>query len=159
MRAADLPAVTAIAAVVHPGYPEDDAVLAERLALYPQGCFVLAHEGGGAIGYLLSHPWRADDPPPLNTFLRALPDVAETYYLHDLALLPQAQGSGAAAMIVRERIAFAAQAGFATVALVAVNNSGGFWRRLGFAAREVAGLTEKLASYGGGVFLRRDLPA
>ncbi|NEW95116.1 GNAT family N-acetyltransferase, partial [Rhodopseudomonas sp. BR0M22] len=40
MTPADLPAVDAIAAVVHAAYPEDAAVFAERLALHPDGCLV-----------------------------------------------------------------------------------------------------------------------
>jgi hypothetical protein len=56
MTLIDLPAVMATAAQVHPGYPEDEAVFAERLALAPQGCLCLERERPLA-GYVVSHPW------------------------------------------------------------------------------------------------------
>lgn len=149
MRPGDVADVVAIAAVVHPGYPEDEAVLAERLALHPPGCFVL--EGAdGARGYLLSHPWRAGTLPPLNTLLGALPAPATGYHLHDIALLPAAQGAGAAGTIVREVIAHARGTGVEEMCLVAVNGSEGFWARHGFAAEDRAELAGALASYGAG---------
>ncbi|MFJ5368420.1 GNAT family N-acetyltransferase, partial [Bosea sp. CER48] len=57
MAPADLPAVMRIAAVVHPSYPEDEAVFAERLQLAAEGCHVLAGDGDELLGYLVSHPW------------------------------------------------------------------------------------------------------
>lgn len=141
----DIPAMVALAAIVHPGFPEDDDVLAERLALYPQGCFAL-EDGDLFAGYLLSHPWRAFDPPPLNRLLGALPAVADTYYIHDLALHPAVRGRGAAAPVLA-RI-FAATAGYPSQSLVAVNNSGGFWARHGFAVIEQPRLAAKLSAYG-----------
>ena len=52
MLPADLSMTETIAEQVHPDYPEDPAVFAERLALFPAGCFML-----GAVGYLIAHPW------------------------------------------------------------------------------------------------------
>jgi len=146
MTPSDLAAVSAIAARVHPDYPEDDAVFAERLALYPAGCFVLAH-GIDALGYLISHPWHLGRPPTLNALLGALPAPATTYYVHDLALLPDARGSGAAAAIVGTLVHHAAAQQHQNISLVAVNNSVQFWQRQGFRIRDDDALTEKLASY------------
>ena len=64
MAPADLPAVMEIAAVVHPDYPEDEAVFAERLRLAPSGCHVLADLAGALLGYLVSHPWPAGAVAP-----------------------------------------------------------------------------------------------
>lgn len=155
MRAADLDAVLAVADVVHPAYPEDRAVLAERLALHPEGCLVLRRAdeegspaGAGAIlGYTLTHPWAADTVPPLNTLLGQLP-TAEVYYIHDLALLPAARGLKAGGAAVRRLEAHARALGLARLALVAVNNSGGFWRAQGFEQVNTPEWAEKLASYG-----------
>ena len=146
LRPADLPGVLGVAAVVHPGFPEDAAVLGERLALYPAGCFALDGPGFGLAGYLLSHPWRAFDPPPLNRRLGALPSVPTTYYIHDLALHPTSHGTGAAGAILRR--VFALAAGGPALSLVAVNGSAGFWRHHGFAAVARPELAAKLASYG-----------
>lgn len=147
MTAADIDAIFAVAEVVHPAYPEDRAVMAERLALYPAGCLVLRWEGR-VIGYALSHPWRAGDAPPLNTLLGALPERAEVYYLHDLALLPEARGLRAGEAAVRRLAEHARALGFSKMALVAVNNSGGFWCAQGFAAQNGPAWARKLASYG-----------
>jgi GNAT superfamily N-acetyltransferase len=145
-RPDDLPAMDAIAALVHPGFPEDAAVAAERLALYPAGIHVL--EGNGAIaGYLVSHPGRFDRLPPLNTLLGTLPAEPDMFYLHDLALLPVMRGTGAAGALVEQVAADARMEGFPCLALVAVNGSIPFWTRMGFVVRDLPELAEKLASY------------
>lgn len=142
----DLPAVEAIAAQVHPAFPEDVAVFAERQRLYPDGVRLLELDGVPA-GYIISHPWRLGTLPALNSLLGALPDHPDTYYLHDLALLPAARGTGAAAMIVGDMLRHTRNAGFANVSLVAVNGSLPFWYKHGFRAVVAPELTEKLASY------------
>ncbi|MGQ3357178.1 MAG: GNAT family N-acetyltransferase [Phreatobacter sp.] len=147
MTAADLPAVSAIAAEVHPDFPEDDAVFAERQWLYPSGCRVLA--GAERLdAYVVSHPWEAGSCPPLNALLGHLPEPATTYYIHDIALLPAARGTGAAAEIVEALKAEARGQGLPAISLVAVNGSAGFWRRMGFAETSIPALAPKLASYG-----------
>jgi GNAT superfamily N-acetyltransferase len=158
MTAGDLPAVAAIADRVHPAYPEDPAVAAERLALYPAGCRVLVAAGGALLGYVLSHPWHDAAPPALDSMLGTLPSPAPSYYLHDLALLPAARGSGAAAAVVRALASHAAAAGFKDMQLVAVNGSTGFWQRHGFRPVERPELVAKLRSYDADArFMVRDL--
>ncbi len=144
MRVEDLHAVSAIAERVHPAFPEDAAVFAERLALCPEGCFVAQVEGR-PVGYLVSHPWRSGAPPALNARLGALPDAAACWYLHDLALLPEVRGGGLgrAALALVEHAARAA--GLRSVELVAVSGSAPFWARLGF---EPLALPSTHASYG-----------
>ena len=149
MTNADLPSVVAIAAVVHPTYPEDTAVLAERLTLYPQGCFI--HERAGkATGYILSHPWRGE-PPALNTLLHALPPAPDTYYIHDIALRPEEHRKGVGPAIISRLIDHARQEGFGTLSLVAVNGTAPFWRKFGFLPVADARMNAKLQSYGEGV--------
>jgi hypothetical protein len=46
MAAADLPAVNALAERIHPSFPEDAAIFAERLRLYPDGCRVYSAATG-----------------------------------------------------------------------------------------------------------------
>jgi GNAT superfamily N-acetyltransferase len=146
MRRADVSGVLAVAARVHPCFPEDADVFDERLRLYPRGCFAFA-KGDGVAGYLISHPWRANDPPALNVRLGALPQAASTYYIHDLALLPEVQGAGVATSALKFLIARAQAEGLATLSLVAVNGSGPYWRRHGFRDTADAALAQKLRSY------------
>ncbi|MDP2800953.1 MAG: GNAT family N-acetyltransferase [Phreatobacter sp.] len=147
MTSVDLPAVCGIAAEVHPDFPEDDSVFVERLALYPEGCHVLAGADGLAA-YVVSHPWLALSCPPLNALLGSLPADAASYYIHDVALTPAVRGAGHATDIVAALASHAATAGFAAMSLVAVNGSMGFWQRHGFASEDMPGLAAKLASYG-----------
>jgi ribosomal protein S18 acetylase RimI-like enzyme len=146
MTATDIPEIMVVAGLVHPGYPEDEPVFAERLALYPAGCFCLA-DNTGMAGYVLSHPWWPLDVPPLNSLLDTIPAAVETYYIHDLALLPQVRGTGAAPSVVTHLAGHARRSGFATLALVAVNDSVAFWERQGFRVTHDAALDRKLASY------------
>lgn len=143
----DLPDVDTIAQAVHPDFPERPEVFTERLALFPAGCLLLERDGK-AMGYLLSHPWHVGAPPPLDSLLGSLPPAATTYYLHDIALLPPSRGAGAASAVLPYLVRQAEIAGTDNLSLVAVNNSAPFWRRHGFAAVDLPGLAEKLASYG-----------
>ncbi len=153
----DLPQVQVLADTIHVSHPEDAAVLAERQRLYPQGCLMLV-EDDRAIGYALTHPWRFGEPPPLNERLGELPAQPTTYYIHDVALLPQARGRGYAVEAAERLVAHARDRGFSNVSLVAVNRSQAFWEKAGFRTLDVPGLEAKLASYGSdAVLMVRDL--
>lgn len=149
MTERDLAAVNAIADMVHPGFPEDARIFAERLALHPAGCMVLADDKGPSLhGYLLSHPWHARRPPALNSLLSAIPTDATTYYVHDIALLPSARGAGAASAAVARITAEALRCSLPDISLVAVNGSAPFWQHHGFVETRAPALDAKLASYG-----------
>ena len=146
MHEQDIASVTAVANVVHLDFFEDEAVFRDRFTLYPRGCFVLAQDDE-IIGYAISHPWMLDTVPALNCVLGALPQDASTYYIHDIALLPQARSGGQASRGIDLIAAQAEHDGFATMALVAVNGSQGFWEKKGFIARDLPELAEKLRTY------------
>jgi len=146
MTRADLAAVGAVAATVHPDYPEDAAVFEERLSLDPAGCHVYA-DGAAITGYILSHPWIGRQPPSLNTLLGSIPADADTYYIHDIALLGPARGHGAARAILNQLIERARRSGFTNLSLIAVNESAAFWRRHGFDIVQDTALDAKLKSY------------
>lgn len=148
MHERHLAGVAAVANVVHPAYPEDATVFAERLRLYPDGSLVFEDaDGEGVSAYVVSHPWRANDPPVLNQLLGELPARPATYYIHDLALLPRLRGLGVASAVVSRLIATATAAKLPTVSLIAVNGSAGFWRRHGFQDITDIALAQKLRSY------------
>jgi len=147
MATADLPAVNTLAALIHQAYPEDEAIFAERLRLYPPGCRVL-EQNGALAAYVVSHPWVDHAPPALNMMLVSLPGNPSTYYLHDIALLPEARGGGAAAEMVASLALQAQVERLPSLSLIAVNGSAGFWQRQGFEAVLDSALVEKLRSYG-----------
>jgi len=155
MRVADLAAVAPLGNAIHQDHPEDPAVFAERFALCPEGCFAL-DGAAGLAGYVISHPWVPGAPPALNTLLGALPAAARNWYIHDLALHAAARGSGAGAEIVARLAQLAAARGMASMSLIAVGRSPGFWARQGFHPATLAG--SKLASYGAmAAFMTRGL--
>ncbi|WP_424631919.1 GNAT family N-acetyltransferase [Bradyrhizobium sp. SYSU BS000235] len=157
MAEVDLPAASALAASIHPAFPEDDAVFVERLALYPAGCGVF-DRGGQAEAYVVSHPWRRFEAPPLNSLLGALPASPSTFYIHDLALSPAVRNTGAAAQIVAWLAEYALAEGIRHMSLIAVNGSAGFWQRQGFTATQDRTLARTLDSYEGGAqYMVRDL--
>ena len=147
MTAADLDAVAGIAAVGFPDHFEGRDCFENRLALNPDGCFVLAGDEGPK-GYLVAYPWRANDAPALNTLIEAIPADAEVMYLHDLALHPDARGAGWPRPIVERLAEDARRAGWPALALVAVNEAAPFWERHGFVAVDSPALRAKLAGYG-----------
>ncbi len=128
MRAPDLAAAARLAARIHPDYPEDDAVMAERLRLCPEGCFALAGDDG-LLGYAIGHPWRARAVPELDTLVGALPEPAGAWCIHDVALDPGARGRGAAGEVVGLMLDAAARRRLPEAVLVAVGDAAGFWRR------------------------------
>jgi ribosomal protein S18 acetylase RimI-like enzyme len=146
MSADDLAAVQAIADRVHPDFFEAPEVLAEKLSLNPAGCFVSQGESG-IMGYVFAHPWRTRSLPALNRLIGALPASCDCLYIHDLALLAEARGSGAAQACVTLLAERAKADGFDRLSLVAVNGSIPFWQRQGFAVLEVPELSDKLAAY------------
>jgi len=157
MTSTDMPAVRALADVIHPDFPEDAAVFADRLTLHPAGCFTLAGDAS-ATGYVLSHPWHFGQPPKLNAILGRPGAVASTYYIHDLALLPAARKTGAAGAIVETLAAHARALRLPNMTLVAVNNSVHFWRRQGFDIVVDPDLERQLQSYDAqACYMSRDL--
>lgn len=147
MRADDLDDVLAVAAAVHPGFPERREVFAERLDLFPEGCHVLRSAEAGIGGYAVSHPWHARRPVPLDTLLHAMPQ-ATCRYVHDVAVLPAWRGGGHAGRIVGRIVRDAYRSGVSEVSLVAVSGSAAFWERQGFHEVTEPGLAAKLESYG-----------
>lgn len=146
MSGYDLNAVSTIAGKVHPGFFEADDVLAEKHSLYRNGCYILEVSEKPA-GYVLSHPWTRGALPALNALIGALPHQPDTFYIHDLALLPVTRGVGAAGQIVAALTKHAEAMGFPTMSLVAVNGSVPFWEKQGFVTEDRPELMEKLANY------------
>ena len=112
---------------MHPGYFEAAGRPgASGSALYHHGAYVLevgeTHRRLRAQPPLaLRHCTGAQQP------LGALPEDADTYYIHDIALLPLARKVGAASHIVEGLIKHAIASGFPSISLIAVNGSLRFW--------------------------------
>jgi len=127
-----LPAVDLIQrAAYSPSFLEELAILADKIAHYPDGCWAAEVEGQ-VVGYLLSHPACFANPPGLNQLLDVRTGALDCYFIHDVAVLPAHRGQGLAQLLLGMAMRQAAQRGFAEVALIAVQNAQGFWQRRGF---------------------------
>lgn len=143
----DLGHVTALAGSVHPDYPEDTDIFAERLRLAPSGCLSLMLDGQLG-GYLISHPWRGLLSPPLNTLLGALPADADRWYIHDLVVAPQGRGKGYAQTAITWAEDAARKAGLGTLTLTSTRHALNFWARQGFTPEKTSAEEQAiLASY------------
>lgn len=157
MHSSDLALVHAMSCIVHPEFPEDPDVFADRLAVFAEGARVLERDAQ-LLGYSFSHPWMKFSIPALNSLLKNIPEVADTYYLHDVALLPQARNLGGAKKLVELLVGSARSQGFDSVSLVAVNGSQPYWERQGFVIQDVPQLHQKLRTYSEDArYMMRDL--
>jgi GNAT superfamily N-acetyltransferase len=143
----DLPIIDRIADEIHVDLPERPEVFAEKLSLFPEGCFVLL-QNGQPVGYGFSHPWILNSIPPLDTFLKILPCPAECLFIHDVVVLPQARGHGAAGELIEQIATLARRRGIGYLALVSVYNTDPLWARFGFNVEANKALHDKLKSYG-----------
>jgi GNAT superfamily N-acetyltransferase len=153
----DLDGVLSVQAVVFPAFQEAKATFAERLRLYPAGFFV-AKENADIKGYLVSYPAHRFQPPPLDTLIGDISPDCDAYYVHDLSLLPEMRGRGAAVAMVEAMTEVARNAGFTRMALIAVGGADIFWRRFGFVTVPVQALEARLLAYGAdAVYMERPL--
>ena len=143
----DLETIDRIGNDIHDQLPERREVFAQKFKLFPEGCCVLV-QNTEVVGYGLSHPWRLYDVPPLDTFLRVLPSSPECLYIHDVIVLPQARGRGAAGVYVDSIARLAQQRVIGFLALVSTYNTHSLWARFEFEVVSHPSLAEKLNSYG-----------
>ena len=130
--------------------PESNASMGAKLAASPATCFV-AEGCGGIEAYLLALPWHFHNPPCLDAAECRLPETPDTLYLHDLAVAPEARGSGAAAELVRAFLAAQTRLGLPRASLIAIQESASWWVRHGFRPVSVdAHLAQRLTTYGAG---------
>jgi N-acetylglutamate synthase-like GNAT family acetyltransferase len=142
-----LEAIEKISTLVHPNLPERIQVFAEKLRLYPEGCFVLIQDRT-ISGYAITHPWILHDVPELDASLVALPSSPDCLFVHDVALADRARGKGAGTQLMQRLSVLAAKHDIRCLALVAVYQSNVFWARFGFEASSDERLASQLRRYG-----------
>jgi hypothetical protein len=97
--AGDLESIQKIASAAHPKLSERPQIFAEKLNLFPEGCFVLV-QVRLVVGYAFVHPWHLNDIPKLDEFLLSLPTNPDCLLIHDVVVLQQARGKGASQSLV-----------------------------------------------------------
>jgi predicted N-acetyltransferase YhbS len=143
-----IPGVMRVADEIHPELLEHEPAFRERLSLFPKGCMVLV-DGEEVGGYVVSFPVRHGKLPALNAVLGEIPQDADQYYLHDIAVLPALRGQGVAGDAIRQILELAKQ--YPTTCLISVYGTVPYWHRFGFVRGPVdAAMEEKLRGYGPG---------
>jgi GNAT superfamily N-acetyltransferase len=146
MTDGDMADVMRVADEIHRDLPEHEPVFRERLQLFPEGCLVLV-QNDEIGGYVVSFPIRRGRPPALNEMLGEIPQDADQYYIHDLAILPGFRGRGAATDGIAKTLAVAKR--YPTTCLISVYGTVPFWGRFGFTPEPVGtAMEEKLRGYG-----------
>lgn len=161
MQTDDVERILQIQARLYPATLLESADLFfNRLALSPGTSFV-AHVESELLGYLLAYPWTQSTPPELNVALSTLPQDANSWFLHDCSVLPEAQGAGIAHSLYKAGAAHAVNKGLCHSSLVSLATAKSYWLRYGYTIMATEGdsvLTAKLAGYGSGAcFMTRQL--
>lgn len=78
-------------------YYESLEIFQNKLDYYPDGCFVY-EDDFKVQGYLISHPWSSINIPNINEPLPKM--TIDTYYIHDIVLLPEFRGENIASKMI-----------------------------------------------------------
>lgn len=122
--------VNLIANSIHIDYYENEGVFYERLYLYPNGCFVLM-DNNHVQGYVISHPWHLI-PPELNSYLKSIPKSPKTYFIHDIAIVPDARGKKTIHQVMELIEKNIVGTGINNLSLVSIKNTSEIWIKFGF---------------------------
>ena len=122
--------------------PESLAVLQNKHLLGADTCLVILHNQR-LVGYCLAHPWKEGVSIGLEQLLSPMAEP-DCLYLHDIAILPQAQGLGIGKRVLSRLIDAAHGLGLTSLCLVAVQGAQGYWSQQGFSRQDA---THSLASY------------
>ena len=158
MAPEDLPAVLTLQAQGYPAALHDSAgAFLSRMSLSAE-LNLTAWREGELAGYLVSHPWGAGSPPPVDAVL-APATPANCWYVHDLSVAQAARGLGVGRILLSAGRGAAMARGLTRSELIAVEGAAPFWRRQGWTAPATIApdLALKVAGYGpAAVFMTRE---
>lgn len=144
IRETDLDAALRVQAACYPPAMQEAAeVVLSRIRAAGDTSFVAECEGE-VCAYVFAYRSTRGAVTPLDAGF----DVAEdgdTLYIHDLSVSPAATGRGLARLLVVQMQTLARSHGLANCALVSVQSSQAFWKRLGFRAADCAGEEARMA--------------
>lgn len=155
-RAMQLPDLADVIRIQSEAYADEiletGEVIAQRFAQTADTSWVV-ERCGEVCGYLVGYYATLGEVSPLGYGFSHKP-AADTLYLHDLAISRSAIGYGLGPLIVNHALAQVPQNALAHAALVSVQNSKGFWEKLGFVAFEdlMQAQRQHLETYAGPAF-------
>jgi len=149
MQPSDLAKVVTIQAEAYENHFLESAdVIAQRFKLSPQTAWV-AELDNEVSAYLVAYCYKLGKVNPFNaTFVQV--EDPDCLYLHDLALLQMARGTGIATRLIQMAVDFAQYHSLSFVALVSVQSSKEFWQKQGFTEYSVLTTTQHKALNGYG---------
>jgi ribosomal protein S18 acetylase RimI-like enzyme len=114
-----------------PALHESDEAFLRLIELFPEGaigCF----DDEGLCGYAFGVPLKAGSTLELRTPLAKIPDEADTFYIHDVAVAERCRGRGLGRALASRLLDLAHDRGFTRLELVSVQGSTPFWEKFGF---------------------------
>lgn len=133
------------------GLQESREVFLQRLSC-PHHCSVgiARKDDNRLLAYLAAYWSEFGKVTPLNGAFEPPHEHGRVLYIHDISVLPQLAGQGAAQHMLNALFAQAREAQIRMAALVAVQGSTVFWQRLGFEPHNVTNATQlqHLRTYG-----------
>ena len=114
-----------------PSLHESDAAFLRLIELFPDGA-VGCFDDEGMCGYALGVPLTAGSTLALQSPLDRIPDGADMFYIHDVAVAARCRGRGIGRLLATRLLDVAAARGLTRSELVSVQGSAPFWERFGF---------------------------
>lgn len=131
MKEEDLPDVAKIQSRAHADYLHESSVIFKnKLSIFKEGCFV-AQSDLTICGYLFSHPWVSECSVPFNS-IYSLPDICNTFYIHDCSVDPLFQKKGIGLQLFTESKKTALIYNYRSLQLTSINGMQKYWMNLGF---------------------------
>ena len=148
MKLEDLSSVLDIQAECYPPFMNETlATIRARLETSPDSAWV-TEDGKGVSAYLMAYRSIIGKVTPLGgAFIT--PDKSDCLYLHDLAISSRARKNGLGRLLVGHAWQAASMDRLEYSALVSVQDSGGFWKNLGYTPMNALDLEQRnhLATY------------
>ena len=134
LSSSDIHAIHALeVATYEPSLHVSEASFLRLIALYPAGA-IGGFDEDGLCGYAFGVPLRAGTVLDLVDPLDAVPDDADVFYVHDVAVAARCRGRGVGRALAERLLAQARAQRFTRAELVSVQGSARFWERFGFRA-------------------------
>src|SRR5215216_2489036 len=114
-----------------PSLHESDDAFIRLIELFPEGA-VGCFDDEGLCGYAFGVPLRAGSTLELRTPLEKIPDEADSFYIHDVAVADRCRGRGVGRALAARLLDVARARGFTRAELVSVQGSAPFWEKFGF---------------------------
>ena len=132
LHAADIDELHRLEAEAYlPELHESDESFLQLMRLYPEGAFGYFDEQG-LCGYAFATPSIAGTTLELRVPMECIPEAADTFYIHDVAVAARCRGRGIGGQLAARLLDLAREKGFTRSELVSVQGSAPFWRRFGF---------------------------